>query len=254
VIMCLKLALVKKWDCMKVGISGAFLCAKIDKRKEVFLQLDRKMTELAVDYMPELREWVRQEDQTLFVRVDKAMYGLIQSPKLWYKELTSCLMSHGFKICKSDECILHKIMKEGKHIVLILHVDDILIMSGDQDTRVWVRDLLQKEYDKITFDEEEKFTYLGMALTRTSQGYEISIRSYIEDILEIYGRPVKECVTPAKGNLFATVVSPRLNKSDREQFHSTVVRLLYLGKRGRPDILLLVQCLCTRVKESTEDD
>jgi len=29
----LKLAAVKKWDCMKVDISGAFLCAKIDEHK-----------------------------------------------------------------------------------------------------------------------------------------------------------------------------------------------------------------------------
>jgi hypothetical protein len=102
---------------MKVDIGGAFLCAKIDEHEEVFLQLDRKMTELAVGYMPELEDWVRREDQTIFVRVDKAMYGLIQSPKLWYKELTQCLMSHGFKICKSDECILHKKTQDGKDII-----------------------------------------------------------------------------------------------------------------------------------------
>jgi hypothetical protein len=29
-------------------------------------------------------------------------------------------------------------------------------MSVDCDSMMWVRDLLQKEYDKIAFDEEEK--------------------------------------------------------------------------------------------------
>lgn len=81
VITCLELAAVKNWDCIKVDIGGAFLCAKIDEHEEVFLQLDRKMTELAVGCMPELEEWVRREDQTLFVRVDRAMYRLIQLPK-----------------------------------------------------------------------------------------------------------------------------------------------------------------------------
>jgi hypothetical protein len=37
-------------------------------------------------------------------------------------------------------------------------------MSVDCDSMMWVRDLLQKEYDKIAFDEEEKITYLGMVL------------------------------------------------------------------------------------------
>jgi hypothetical protein len=44
---------------MKVDIGGAFLCAKIDEHKEVFLQLDRKITVLAVGYMPKLGEWVQ---------------------------------------------------------------------------------------------------------------------------------------------------------------------------------------------------
>jgi hypothetical protein len=58
VITCLKLAVIKNWDCMKVDIGGAFLCTKIEEHEEVFLQLDRKMTELAVIYMPELEDWV----------------------------------------------------------------------------------------------------------------------------------------------------------------------------------------------------
>jgi len=190
----------------------------------------------------------------MFVRVDKAMYGLIQSPKLWYKELTQCLMSHGFKICKSAECILHKKTQNGKDIILILYVDDILVMSGDQETRLWVRDTLEREYEKITFGESKKFTYLGMVLTRNERGFNISMRSYVDDILEMYGSDVKECVTPAKTNLFTNNPSPLLEKQEKELFHSIVAKLLYLGKRGRPDILLAVQFLCTRVKVSTCDD
>lgn len=122
-------------------------------------------------------------------------------------------------------------------------------MSGDQETRLWIKDLLQKEYEKITFDEGEKFTYLGMVLTRTLHGYEISMRSYIEDILEIYARPV-----PAKMNLFMVNSLPMLSKHDKELFHSVVAKLLYLGKRGQPDILLSVQFMCTRVKAPTDED
>jgi hypothetical protein len=37
----------------------------------------------------------------------------------------------------------------------------------------------------MTFEEEEKFTYLGMVLMQTHHGYKISMKSYIEDILDI---------------------------------------------------------------------
>jgi hypothetical protein len=127
-------------------------------------------------------------------------------------------------------------------------------MSGDRDTRLRVRDILEQKYEKITFEKSKKFTYLGMVLTRTECGFNISMRSYVDDILEMYGSDVKECVTPSKMNLFVINPSSLLEKRERELFHSTIAKLLYLGKRGRPDILLSVQFLCTRVKAPTCDD
>ncbi len=41
---------------------------------------------------------------------------------------------------------------------------------------------------------------------------------------------------------------------DRDKFHTMLAKLLYLGKRGRADILLPVQYLCTRVKHPTKGD
>ncbi len=41
---------------------------------------------------------------------------------------------------------------------------------------------------------------------------------------------------------------------DRKKFHTIIVKLLYLGKCCRPDILLAVQFLCTRVKGPMKSD
>jgi hypothetical protein len=54
--------------------------------------------------MPDLQEYLR-EDGRLPVKVDKAMYGLIQSTKLWYKELTRQLCKHEFKKYASNEFV-----------------------------------------------------------------------------------------------------------------------------------------------------
>jgi hypothetical protein len=136
VMTCLKIAAMKDWKCAKADVSGAYLCAKIDENEEVFLLLDRQMTCMVTKYMPELQKFVTTHG-TMIVRVDRAMYGLIQSPKLWYKELISHLMNHGFKVCKSDECILFK-QHHGKNILLILYVDDILILSSEISLCEWV--------------------------------------------------------------------------------------------------------------------
>jgi hypothetical protein len=58
---------------------------------------------------------------------------------------------------------------------------------------------------------------------------------------------VKRCVTPTTPKLFhnsSQISGKLLDGEARERFHTTVARLLYLSKRGRPDIKLPVLFLC----------
>jgi hypothetical protein len=54
---CPKITAVKQFECLKVDIGGAFLCANIDEEKEVFLQLDHQMTDMVIKYMPEYSQY-----------------------------------------------------------------------------------------------------------------------------------------------------------------------------------------------------
>jgi hypothetical protein len=251
VMTCLKLAAVQGWDLLKVDVGGAFLCASIDDSEEVFMQLDESLSTMAKDWIPEVAEFIR-DDGKLIVRVDKAMYGLIQSAKLWYNTLTKFLKENGFNVCPSDECIMVKHTTGQEVIVVILYVDDILILSKLDADRKWVKDILERKYEKVTVTEGKRLPYLGMTVIKTVEGFEVSMKSYIEDILELYGKKLREYVTPTKPNLFKLGEGQPI--VEKAKFHSMVAKLLYLGKRGRPDILLPVQFLCTRVKAPTTDD
>ena len=46
----------------------------------------------------------------------------------------------------------------------------------------------------------------------------------------------------------------KLNKRDMIIFHSIVSKLLFVGKRARPDIMVAIAFLTTRVSKSDEDD
>ena len=61
-------------------------------------------------------------------------------------------------------------------------------------------------------------------------------------------------LTPATGNLFITRESTPLNEDMKSKFHTMVAKLLYLSKRVRPDILLAVSFLTTRVQSPDSDD
>ena len=46
----------------------------------------------------------------------------------------------------------------------------------------------------------------------------------------------------------------KLNAEDKIVLHINTARLLFLGKRARPDIQTGVSFICTRVKDPDEDD
>ena len=52
----------------------------------------------------------------------------------------------------------------------------------------------------------------------------------------------------ARIDLFKEDVSKKLNEKEREQFHRTVVKALFLCKRARPDVQTATAVLCSRVK------
>jgi hypothetical protein len=118
VMTCLELAALKGWDMLKLDIRGAFLCDNIDDSKEVFMILDKKLSEMCGQWVPGAGEIITKYGK-LVVKVNIAMYGLIQSAKLWYKELSGYLTSKGFKAYKSNECVLVKRMENGKHMWMI---------------------------------------------------------------------------------------------------------------------------------------
>jgi hypothetical protein len=250
---CLKLAVVHNWDMLKLDIRGAFLCADMTDSEEVYMLLDQQLSEMCSEWVPGVREFVRG-DGKLAVKVSKAMYGLIQSAKLWYKELSGYLSSKGFKACKSDESIMVKRMESGSYLVVILYVDDILVLSGVPNDRYWVRSILEERYKKVTSEEGDRLPYLGMMIVKRNFGYEICMKAYIDEIVKLYGRNnLREYTVPATGNLFKIDEKAEV-AADKNKFRSIVAKLLYLGKRGRPDILMPAQFLCTRVQAPTKHD
>jgi hypothetical protein len=62
-------------------------------------------------------------------------------------------------------------------------------------------------------------------------------------------------VGPGTADGFAVDPTSALLEEDRKaKFHTSVAKLLYLSKRGRPDVIANIGFLCTRVRGPTEED
>ena len=99
---------------------------------------------------------------------------------------------------------------------------------------------------------------MGMTIDYTKTGKVMfKMQDYVEALLAECPKDLMKgpSVTPAANHLFE--VNPnaiKLSPIDSDMYHHLVAKLLYLGKRTRPDILLAVCFLTTRVSQPDEDD
>ena len=247
--MALLIAAKEDRKALKIDIGGAFLNAEMTG-EEVIMELDKLLTSIVKRYLPELEPYV--EDGKLLVRLDKALYGCVQSAKLWYEKLTGVLKNIGFVPNPVDPCIMNK-MVDGKQCTLCIFVDDILALSVDTKTLEWLLAELKKEFDDVKAEMGNELSYLGMYIQLTKGKVTISMEQFLKELLEDYG-PVKQRNTPATLRLFDNAAAEELNDTEKKKFHTVVAKLLYLSKRTRADILTAVAYLCTRVKYPTKED
>ena len=55
----------------------------------------------------------------MYVKANKALYGLLKSALLFYKELVAQLQEIGFILNKYDPCVANRIMNDTQQTVLV---------------------------------------------------------------------------------------------------------------------------------------
>jgi len=155
-----------------------------------------------------------------------------------------------------DLCVANK-MVEGSQCTIAWHIDDMKISHVQPCVVSGMIDILELEFGKMTVTRGKVHTFLGMRVTyHDNKTASISMKSYLEEAIHEFGEDCsKRVTTPAKKDLFhIDTNSPGLGTARRVLFHSIVAKLLYVCKRGRPDIQLATMFLCTCVLRSTVDD
>jgi hypothetical protein len=110
----------------------------------------------------------------------------------------------------------------------------------------------------LTITRGKKHEYLGMLLNFGEKGkVKVDMIIYVEGLLA--NVPSDMCgmanTSAASHLLQINNENPTLLEANkRKMFHTLVAKLLYLAKRGRPDIMFAISFLCTRVKNPNIDD
>jgi hypothetical protein len=115
------------------------------------------------------------------VHLLKSLYGLKQSPCLWYQAMNAFLLSLGFKQSSADPNLYVK-----DRVLLLLYVDDILIISTSDDSPSSLANqvitALKTKYKISDLSEARRF--LGLEINRGENGICLSQETYIDTMIK----------------------------------------------------------------------
>ena len=232
----------KKRDLATMDIPGAFLHALNDDY--VLLLFQGTLEELMVKIVPHIySKYVmvgKSGRKLLYVKLHKALYGMLKSALLFYKKLMKDLKSVGFTINPYGPCVANK-MVGGKQITVVCHLDDLKVSHADSRVVDQMVDWLRSIYGKMNVTRGPKHEYLGIDVDYSTTGVvKLLMVPYMEKILNEFPEELgKSTATPAGDHLFQVQEDSKAKKLPEEQeniFHHTLVQLLFLTTRLRRDI------------------
>ncbi|GJR46775.1 putative ribonuclease H-like domain-containing protein [Tanacetum coccineum] len=174
-------------------------------------------------------------------KVVKALYGLHQAPRAWYKTLANYLLGNGFKRGKIDQTLFIKNQK-GDILLVQVYVDDIIFGSINKDLCTGFEKLMKDKFQMSSMGELTLF--LGLQVQQKEDGIFISQNKYVVEILKKFNyTDVKSAST------LVDLEKPLVKDGDADDvdvhlYRSMIGSLMYLTT-SRPDIMFAV-CACAR--------
>lgn len=185
------------------------------------------------------------------LRLRKSLYGLKQAAKVWNDAVHGALLKCGCVQSSFDHCLYSK-CDESSELYLIIHVDDLLVASNDEQLITSVMNRLKSVFELKDLGEASH--YLGIDITRDRSGvFSICQSRYIDKIIDEAG------LTNAKDSKYP--IDPgyyKLNDdvflASNDEYRKLIGMLLYLSINTRPDIAASVAILSQKISKPSQKD
>jgi hypothetical protein len=141
-------------------------------------------------YMKQPKGYVLKGKKELVCKMKKSLYGLKQSPRMWYQKFDNYMLGLGFTRSKEDHYVYFKLI--GDHLIyLVLYVDDMLLIGNKKEIIQDLKTHLSSKFD-MKYLGASNFI-LGMEIKRDQKRRKhwLNQRKYVETILQRFN--MQEC-------------------------------------------------------------
>src|SRR5438045_4650223 len=173
-------------------------------------------------------------------KLNRALYGLKQSPRAWFSLIAPTLVNFDFQQCEADSCIFVYINVNGEKTYIALYVDDFLIAGENRDDIATIKGLLAERFEMKDLGIAEKF--LGMEIEYGEDGsVKLHQEGYLRNLLKRHRmqdcNPISTPLDTSVKLTKATDVEPLANS---KEYASIVGGLIFAAYITRPDIICAV--------------
>ena len=170
-------------------------------------------------------------------KLKKVLYGLKQSPRVWYNTLAVFLIELGFKPIAAD----YSVFGDGTTIIAI-YVDDILLAGPDKQGIQRIKDKLYERFEMT--DLGACHYYLGITVTRdrANRILRLGQAGYVQKFITEYGMWESKGTPTLMGTekYQAAEEDFQATEASRTAYQSAIGSLMYAMLGTRPDIAYAV--------------
>ncbi|KAL8123670.1 hypothetical protein AgCh_011595 [Apium graveolens] len=116
----------------------------------------------------------------LVCKLRKSIYGLKQASRCWFSKLATCLTEGGYIQSRCDSSMF-TYNKDGVFVIAVVYVDHILLSGNNHDAIQSLKQLLDVSF--TIKDLGNLKYYLGLEITRNSDGIFVTQQKFIQDLL-----------------------------------------------------------------------
>eukprot|EP00253_Pinus_taeda_P033780 PITA_33780 len=199
-------------------------------------------------YMKQDEGFATKDKKGLVCKLKKSLYGLKQSPRMWYQKFDTFIRGLGFTRSKVDHCVYFKLIGDGV-IYLVLYVEDMLLVGNDKEIIQDLKTQLSSKFDMKDVGAAKYILGMEIKRDRAKRKLWLNQRKYVETILQRFNmqesKPVK--VPIPVGVRLSAEQCPKTQEEEEDMsrvpYASVVDSLMYAMVCTRPDIAHAVRVL-----------
>ena len=223
-------AMYHKHALRSIDIKSAFLTAKLDR--DVYMRA------------PE-----GHEREGYCVQLEKAIYGLCDAPRAYYKSFALFLRGHDLHPTYSDPCLYKSTNPKYPSIKILEYVDDLQVSGVEHEIDAFVADLKVK-YEIRDYGAPQSF--IGMEVTRINNKLTLTQTKYIEQMAARFKLTDANYVsTPMEPNLNLTTFDDSATKPDSSEFRAMIGSLMYAQCLTQPMLSFSIAQLSRHLSRPT---